>query len=599
MTSRAAPIGLLLLLLVSGCGGEASPLGWTINFENPDDLTGTAVVTTTVIEGGCDSGGSIVYRGSITLPDGSAPAPMNELGSGTYGFRVEARSNACTTISQTCKDYDLPLDQATITSTLPTGSMDGTGCLPGTRCDGAGNCEPIPMGDGGMMVPCEMENSACDDGMGVTGVCHGGSCCFGCWDGSECQTGTTPSACGSAGGMCASCDPGDSCQGSSCMGTSSGADFALSPRAVFYKHTNGSYWANGDDEQYQQLGPVAAAGNFLRGYTGSLQFVDIAAAETATAGIEEGTGALYTWGTNGVGILGSGSTNFDEVVTAPTHVDTTRAYRQVSGVSSFFCAIQTNGSLYCWGGGTSGQLGSPSTFQSTPTRVGDSKWIMVDAGFEHACGIRDDRALFCWGKGESGRLGDGATIDRTSPSRVGTDNDWVEVSAGQGHTCGIRVVSGQRKLYCWGRTTSGVLGIGDPGMVMEMPTPQQVGAGDLIENGWVHISAGSYDTCGLIDRGMGDGVEAYCWGFTGFGAHGGGSTMMATVLSPAPVALGSNTGWTSITAGFQQSCGVASGTPYCWGDSRLMMDIDKTWLGVGATDSVATPTEVIFSPALP
>jgi hypothetical protein len=78
---------------------------------------------------------------------------------------------------------------------------------------------------------------------------------------------------------------------------------------------------------------------------------------------------------------------------------------------------------------------------------------------------------------------------------------------------------------------------------------------------------------------------------------------MMTALSPAPVDLSMNTGWTSIAAGFQQSCGVADGTPYCWGDSRLdtgaMAPVDKTWLGIGAEVSTPSPTPVVFSPALP
>ncbi len=555
-------------------------------------------MTTTVIQGGCDSGGAIIYRGSITLPGGSAPEPMNELGAGTHGFQVEARGNDCTTVSSVCDDYELPLDQVTITSVLPV-MASGGGCPTNTECDGAGNCTPVIPPDGSVDIPCETEGEACDDGMGgPSGICRDGSCCFGCWDGTDCQLGSTPSACGAGGAMCDSCDPGDACQGTTCVGTSSEAQFDLSPRAVFYRHTNGSYWANGDDAMFDQLGPVAPSGNNLRGYTGSLQFVDIAAAEVATAAIEQGTGALYTWGTNGAGILGSGSTDFAQVVDVPTNVNTLNSFREVTAGAGFFCAIHVDGSLYCWGTNTTGQLGIGSMqFRAEPALVGDRKWVTVDGGFEHVCAIRDDRALFCWGNGMNGRLGDGDGIMRQSPSRVGSDNDWVQVSAGQGHTCGIRVVAGERRLYCWGRTTSGVLGIGDPMGATEFSTPQEVGGGSL--TGWQQVAAGEFHSCGLLDRGM-DGVEAFCWGFTGFGAHGGGTTMM-TALSPVPVALPTNTGWTTIAAGFQQSCGVSSGTAYCWGDSRLDMDmdIDKTWLGIGATEATATPTEVVFDPVLP
>jgi hypothetical protein len=180
--------------------------------------------------------------------------------------------------------------------------------------------------------------------------------------------------------------------------------------------------------------------------------------------------------------------------------------------------------------------------------------------------------------------------------RVGTEADWVDVAPGVGHTCGIRAAGGERRLYCWGRATSGVLGIGDTGMTPSFPTPQEVGP-----TGWQRVSAGNFHTCGLLDRGSG--VEAYCWGFPSFGATGLGDLSNAANV-PTPVDLTPNTGWQSITCGTDQTCGIADGTPYCWGDSRGNDAVPEVegWLGVGMrgpTAIVASPLEVVFDPTLP
>jgi hypothetical protein len=140
------------------------------------------------------------------------------------------------------------------------------------------------------------------------------------------------------------------------------------------------------------------------------------------------------------------------------------------------------------------------------------------------------------------------------------------------------------------------LGIGDPGATTSFPIPEMVGP-----NGWQHVSAGNFHTCGLLDRGSG--VEAYCWGFPGFGALGLGDRSIEANV-PTPVDLTPNTGWQSITCGTDQTCGIADGTPYCWGDSRGddAFPAVEGWLGVGMQGPMAiveSPLEVVFDPTLP
>jgi MYXO-CTERM domain-containing protein len=62
----------------------------------------------------------------------------------------------------------------------------------------------------------EPEGMTCTTPMGATGICRGGVCCTGCWNGTRCQVGTRPSACGLGGGPCTDCADGMFCTLDSC-----------------------------------------------------------------------------------------------------------------------------------------------------------------------------------------------------------------------------------------------------------------------------------------------------------------------------------------------------------------------------------------------
>jgi hypothetical protein len=66
-------------------------------------------------------------------------------------------------------------------------------------------------------APCMglMDGAACT-ARGIAGLCRGGRCCTGCWNGTRCQIGTASSACGAGGATCASCDDRMFCTLDSC-----------------------------------------------------------------------------------------------------------------------------------------------------------------------------------------------------------------------------------------------------------------------------------------------------------------------------------------------------------------------------------------------
>ena len=85
-----------------------------------------------------------------------------------------------------------------------------------------------------------------------------------------------------------------------------------------------------------------------------------------------------------------------------------------------------------------------------------TNWSSVDTGTAHSAAIQTDGTLWCWGYNSNGQLGDGTTTDRTSPVQIGTDT-WLRADVGYFHTMGVKT---DGTLWCWGLNSFGQLGDG-------------------------------------------------------------------------------------------------------------------------------------------
>jgi alpha-tubulin suppressor-like RCC1 family protein len=309
---------------------------------------------------------------------------------------------------------------------------------------------------------------------------------------------------------------------------------------------------------YGQLGGASGSGA-PSPISGSLRFQDISVGDLHVCGITH-NGAAYCWGANDSGQLGDGTTTSRSAPTAVSSGGVSFQQISVGGYST--CAVSTTGAVYCWGSNFGGILGTGSwggNTQSTPTTVtlsgGPFKQVVL--GGTHACALRDDGVAYCWGSDDNGQLGRGSALGGTHAAAPVTGTQtFSQLAAGYSHNCGI---SAQDNLtYCWGNNNWGELGTDSA--IAGTPTVVQNQSMD----GFSALSARGYSTCGIGPYGT-----AFCWGNDSDGKLGiGKRSMSALGVSPDHlIAVSSPTQLSGVEPGAQSSYGA-----YCTDQSRYFGD---------------------------
>jgi hypothetical protein len=108
--------------------------------------------------------------------------------------------------------------------------------------------------------------------------------------------------------------------------------------------------------------------------------------------------------------------------------------------------VKEDNTLWMWGDGTSGRLGTGSTDQENlPVQVGGVEWSKASAGFQHTAAIKTDGTLWTWGYNYYGALGQANNTDANVPTlifEIPIDpwGIWIDVSAGDNFTLAIQAV---------------------------------------------------------------------------------------------------------------------------------------------------------------
>lgn len=320
-----------------------------------------------------------------------------------------------------------------------------------------------------------------------------------------------------------------------------------------------------------------------------------------TCGIKlDGTG--WCWGVDYDGQLGNAADSHSAVpdaldltgVSGTTWTSIATAAGGFSGGTT--CGIRNDGTGWCWGGDTGGQLGNGGAGATdTPTAidltgVSGTAWTALATSGFHSCGIRNDGTGWCWGDDSMGQLGNGAGGAADAPAAIDltgvSGTAWTAISTGGAHTCGIR---DNGTAWCWGDDSfGGQLGNGAAGSA---DAPAAVDITGVSGTAWTAISAGAVHTCGIRNNGT-----AWCWGDdTNFSVGALGNGAGGDTQSPGAVDLTgvSGTAWTAISGNGLFTCGLRNnGTAWCWGNN------DDGQLGNGTSGVVEESPVLVNAPSI-
>jgi len=270
----------------------------------------------------------------------------------------------------------------------------------------------------------------------------------------------------------------------------------------------------GDGTTTDRLTPVAVT------MPGGVTFTAITAGQSHSCGLAT-TGAAYCWGANANGRVGDATTTdrlTPTAVTMPGGV----TFTSLGGGGYQTCGLAATGAAYCWGANFSGGVGDNTiTDRWVPTAVtmpGGITFSSLEGGYIHSCALATTGAAYCWGANSYGRVGDGTTIDRLIPTAVTMPGGvtFSSIAGGGYHSCGLAT---NGAAYCWGFNAQGQVG-DNTNTDRSLPTAVTMPEGVAFSS----IAGGIYHSCGLATTGA-----AYCWGRGSSGQLGVGNTTNSAI----------------------------------------------------------------------
>ncbi len=168
------------------------------------------------------------------------------------------------------------------------------------------------------------------------------------------------------------------------------------------------------------------------------------------------------------------------------------------------CAVFSNGSAYCWGDNSSGDLGDGTAQEShLPVRVALTDIAEIGAGNDHTCARTNSGDVYCWGN--KNYLGIDAVQESFKPVKVPLKNA-THLAAGTDFTCASTVDT----VYCWGNNNLGQLGRGETSGSERTP--------DVIKNRLANVKSmhASMSTICVVSATN----DAFCWGGATYETNG-------------------------------------------------------------------------------
>lgn len=397
-------------------------------------------------------------------------------------------------------------------------------------------------------------------------------------------------SCSNGGGGSGQCADNEVCLAGQCVVPPSLRDLDVGGFHACGVKSDGTAWCWGLNSS-GQLGDTSTddAAEPIRAWDGTGGIPDIASIiGIATGGPLDGKGftcallnasnnnRVECWGIGGAGQMGNGDTN--DAKDAPVTVTLGNGNNllnvtQVTAGLAHACALKDDGTVWCWGEGSSGQLGNgASQDSSVAVRVQRfNDFVHIDAGSTHTCGVRQGGQAVCWGSNGKGQLGDGTRAGKNTPARAGSFGNALKIAAGEEHSC---VVLDTGAMKCWGRDDKDQLGAGNPG-----DSNDPVDVLDLTDA--VYVAASGESTCAITST-----QALYCWGENDQGQLGLGNK----TRQDRPAAVTTITDALLVEMSPEHTCVVRSTSVSCFGKG------DGGQLGDGQSKNETAPVQVLNLP---
>jgi alpha-tubulin suppressor-like RCC1 family protein len=262
------------------------------------------------------------------------------------------------------------------------------------------------------------------------------------------------------------------------------------------------------------------------------------------------SGDVASWGVNGVGQLGHGTTSASE--STPTLVRDLFNVVAIAAGTQHGLALKSTGTVVAWGSNRFQQLGGPGPDWNVPVAVGaTARFISIAAGASHNLALTATGDVWAWGINLSGQLGfDTGTALVGAPRKLAGLAMVGEISAG---AFGSAALVATGRVLAWGRNSSRELGTTAVGAFTSAPVNSS--APSAIKQ------VASYCGTTYVLRANG---EVWAWGVNSAGETGAlsGATIANAVKVPGlppirAIAAGCNAGY-ALTDG---------GEVYSWGSN--------------------------------
>jgi alpha-tubulin suppressor-like RCC1 family protein len=171
----------------------------------------------------------------------------------------------------------------------------------------------------------------------------------------------------------------------------------------------------------------------------------VASGTNHSCAIAASDGTVYCWGDDTYGQLGRGTADTQPHPKASKVGGISKAIRIAGGDKTSFALLE-DGTVWGWGFGI-----------RKPVKLPLTDVVQISAGGKHNCAIRKNGTVACWGFNDFGQLGEGTADDSAAPVEIKGISNATSIAAGEQHTCAVLSEGG---VVCWGGNEAGQLGIG-------------------------------------------------------------------------------------------------------------------------------------------